>query len=293
MFEQGVIAKMVAAIEATGDFRVLRRLTLDDVATSEAVGENTSVGVVVDVETTGVEPEQHKIIELALRQFRFDTAGVIVKLDRPHAWLQDPGAPLDKEIAALTGLTDADLAGQTIDDAAATKLLKSAVVVIAHHAAFDRKFVERRLPQASGLAWACSCHEIDWQAAGLEGKGLRWLLAQAGYFHGAHRAGADVDAVIALLRLELPSGGTALKELIATASAPSWEIRAVGAHFDVKDALKGRGYRWHDPTRTWRREVKDRDAEEAWLKANVYAPAFRPRCAVPDIRPITWKERFL
>jgi DNA polymerase-3 subunit epsilon len=293
MFDQSVIAKMVAAIEATGDFRVLRRLTLDDVETSEAVGENTSVGVVVDVETTGVEPEQHKIIELALRRFRFDTAGVIVKLDRPHAWLQDPGAPLDNEIAALTGLSDADLAGQTIDEAAATKLLKSAAVVIAHHAAFDRRFVERRLPQASGLAWACSCHEIDWQAASFEGKGLRWLLAQAGYFHGAHRAGADVDAVIALLRLELPSGGTALKELIAAASTPGWSVRAAGAHFDMKDKLKSRGYQWHEPTRSWRREVKDRDAEEAWLKANVYAPAFRPRCAVPDIRPITWKERFL
>jgi len=61
----------------------------------------------------------------------------------------------------------------------------------------------------------------------------------------------------------------------------------------MKDKLKSRGYQWHEPTRSWRREVKDRDAEEAWLKANVYAPAFRPRCAVPDIRPITWKERFL
>jgi len=61
----------------------------------------------------------------------------------------------------------------------------------------------------------------------------------------------------------------------------------------MKDKLKSRGYQWHEPTRRWRREVKDRDAEEAWLNANVYAPAFRPRCAVPDIRPITWKERFL
>jgi DNA polymerase-3 subunit epsilon len=241
MFEPSAIAKMVAAIEATGDFRVLRRLTLDDVAAPQAAGENTSVGVVVDVETTGVEPEQHKIIELALRRFRFDAAGVIVKLDRSHAWLQDPGAPLDKEIAALTGLTDANLAGQAIDDAAATKLLNSAAVVIAHHAAFDRRFVERRLPEASGLAWACSCHEIDWQAAGFHGVGLGWLLAQAGYFfNGAHRAGADVDAVIALLRLELPTGGTPLKELIATASTPGWSVRAAGAHFDVKDKLRSK-----------------------------------------------------
>jgi DNA polymerase-3 subunit epsilon len=294
MFEQSVIGKMVAAIEATGDFRVLHRLTIDDVPTSNAEGDDTSIAAVVDVETTGLDPQSHKIIELALRRFRFDANGVITKIDRSYEWLEDPGAPLDKEIAALTGLTDADLSGQKIEDAAATKLLKSAAVVIAHHADFDRKFVETRLPDAKGLAWACSCREIDWQAAGFHGVRLGWLLAPAEYFfNGAHRAGSDVDAVIALLRLELPSGGTALKELIATASAPSWEIRAVGAHFDVKDALKGRGYRWHDPTRTWRREVKDRDAEEAWLKANVYAPAFRPRCAVPEIRPITWKERFL
>jgi DNA polymerase-3 subunit epsilon len=289
-----VIAQMVAAIEATGDFRVLRRLTLDDVPTSNTDGEDSSIAAVVDVETTGTDPAQHKIIELALRRFRFDANGVIVKVDRPHAWLQDPGAPLDKEIAALTGLTDADLAGHAIDEAAATKLLKSAAVVIAHHAAFDRRFVERRLPEASGLAWACSCHEIDWLAAGFAGNGLGWLLAQAGYFfNSAHRAGADVDAVIALLRLKLGRGGTALRELIATASTPGWSVRAVGAHFDVKDRLKSRGYQWHEPTRCWRREVKDREAEEAWLKANVYAPAFRPRCAVPDIRPITWKERFL
>ena len=120
MFEQSSIAQMVAAIEATGDFKVLRRLTLDDVPTSNTEGEDTSIAAVVDVETTGTDPERHKIIELALRRFRFDANGVIVKVDRPYAWLQDPGAPVDKEIVALTGLTDADLAGQAIDEVAAT-----------------------------------------------------------------------------------------------------------------------------------------------------------------------------
>ena len=74
------------------------------------------------------------------------------------------------------------------------KLPRSAEFVVAHNAGFDRKVLERRLPQAAGLAWACSCAEVDWRAAGFEGgRSLGWLLVQIHRFHGAHRAGDDVD----------------------------------------------------------------------------------------------------
>jgi len=284
----------IRALEATGEVRVLRRLAVAEGLTGVA-GDiaGTSVGVVVDCETTGLDVIADDVIELAMRRFRYDRAGRIMKIDRARSWREDPGRPLSAEVARLTRLTDADLAGRTIDDRVAVATLRSARCVIAHNASFDRKMVERRLPAAAGLAWACTCREVDWAAGGFDGRALGWLLAQAGLFHEGHRAEADVDAVIALLRHAMPDGRTVLEELIDTASAPTVLVRAVGAHIDVKDALRSRGYRWNAGEAVWSREIVESllTEEQFWLAANVYRSELRPRAAGPDIVAVTWFER--
>lgn len=176
------------------------------------------------------------------------------------------------------------------------RLLKSADFVCAHNAVFDRAHVERRLPDSAGLAWCCSCKDIDWRAGGYDGRSLGWLLAQSGYFHGAHRAGDDVDAVIQILRQDLPVGGTALAEMLATARAPSWRFRAVGAAFELKDELRLRGYRWDadGSPKCWWREVPDtrRTEEEWWLAGHVYSAEAKPRALGPIVERVTWHERY-
>ena len=285
----------LCAVNGEDDLRLLRRLDVHEGETGVGGRVDTVIGVVVDVETSGLGDED-VVIELALRRFRADPDGVIVKIDRRYSWLEDPGRELPADIVRLTGLTDADVAGQAIDDEAAVRLLKSADFVCAHNAKFDRGHIERRLPDAAGLAWACSCADIDWRRAGFDGRSLGWLLAQSGYFHGAHRAGDDVDAVIQILRQELPSGVTALDEMLATARAPSWRFRAVGAAFELKDELRLRGYRWDaegDP-KCWWREVPDRrrTEEEWWLAGHVYSAEARPRALGPMVERVTWHERY-
>lgn len=283
------------AVDHDGDVRLLRRLDVREGETGVGGRIDTTIGVVVDVETSGIGPDD-KIIELALRRFRADPDGVIVKIDRGYSWLEDPGRDLPGDIVRLTGLTDVDVAGQVIDDEAAVRLLRSADFVCAHNAKFDRGHVERRLPNAAGLAWACSCTDIDWRAAGFDGRALGWLLAQCGYYHGAHRASDDVDAVIQILRQDLLGGGTALAEMLATARAPTWRFRAVGAAFEVRDLLRLRGYRWDaesDP-KCWWREVADaqRTEEEWWLAGHVYSFEAKPRALGPIVERVTWRERY-
>jgi DNA polymerase-3 subunit epsilon len=283
---------------AAGDekMRVLHRLDVREGPTGEGDDTDTRIGIVVDVETTSTIMHLGAVIELAVRRFRFDRQGVITHIDRGHEWLEDPGTPLTHETTAITGLTDADLVGREIDEHEAAHLLRSASLVIAHHAAFDRPYVERRLVKARGLPWACSFRQIDWRSRKFDGRTLGYLLQQTGFFfERGHRAGMDVDALVQLLRHRFPDGTTALAELIERSPMPSWVVRAVGAGFVAKDALKERGYRWDPERRLWWTEVEDdvRTAEEFWLAANVYAAGLDARSMGPDFEKVTAAERFL
>lgn len=285
--------EVLCAIDSADDVRILRRLDIREGLTGIGGKVDTGIGVVVDCETTGIGDDD-VIVELALRRFRHDPDGVIVKIDRAYSWLEDPGSPLPDDIVRLTGLTDEALKGQSIDEDAVRRLLMSADFVCAHNAVFDRRKFERRIAGIENLAWACSCNDIDWRGRGFDGRSLGWLLAQVGFYHGAHRATDDVDAVIALLGHDFGPGETALGEMLERACAPSWRIWAVGAAFELKDRLRARGYRWDSMSKTWWREVSDsgRAEEEWWLAAQVYAVDANPKALGPRIERVTWRERY-
>ena len=280
------------APEASDDVRLLRRVHLAEGPTGDGDPDAPNVGVAIDVETTGLDPRNDVVTELAMRRFRYDDGGRITMIGRPWTWLEDPARPLSPEVVHLTGLTDEMLEGQEIDEVAATRLLSSADLVIAHNASFDRPRVEARLENAAGLCWACSCAEIDWRRHGFDGRSLGHLLVQAGMFNGAHRAADDVDSLIALLRHEVAPGRTALAELVERSFQDGWIVRAVGAAFDLKDQLRARGYRWDPDAKAWWREVAERTPEEWWLISNVYAASASPRALGPEWERVSNRRRW-
>lgn len=259
---------------AIDDTRILNKIILRPGLTGCGnIDGQTTTALVVDVETTGLDQENDRIIELAMRRFRFDDDGVIVEIGKAYTWREDPGFPLSQDIIRLTGLTDANLSGQRLDDELISKIFDEAELVIAHNASFDRPMMEKRLPLLPGKPWACSCEGIDWREAGFEGRSLGYLAMQAGWYFAGHRAENDVDAVVELLRGEGADGVPLMYELNEHAMSDSHLIEAVGAAYAVKDALRLRGYRWSATGKVWWREVSDRDLlrEQAWLAREVYA----------------------
>ncbi|WP_375382715.1 3'-5' exonuclease [uncultured Sphingomonas sp.] len=288
------VALALELISDDDSFRVLRRVDLPATRLTWGPTEGTHVGVCLDTETTGLDAERDAIVELALRRFRYDDSGRIVALDAPHSWLEDPGRPIDPAITRITGLSNADVEGRSIDAEAATALLNSASLVVCHNSRFDRDFVERRLPGVRGLRWSCSMDEVDWAASGFEGRAMRWLLDQTGWFYRAHRAGDDVDALLQLLRHDLPDGTTVLSHVAAAASRVGWLVRAEGAHYERREVLKARGYAWNAARKVWLREIADgeREAETAWLDREVYDFRHRPRNLTPRIDRIDATTRY-
>jgi len=118
---------------------------------------------------------------------------------------------------------------------------------------------------------------------------------QMDHYHAGHRASADVDAVVQLLRYRGPDGRTALAQLLETTAEPSWIIQAYGAHFNTKDRLKARKYRWDPDLKLWWREVPDRDraAEEWWLASNIYSPDQQHTSLGPRLIEVSASTRFL
>ncbi|GAM04229.1 exonuclease [Novosphingobium sp. MBES04] len=277
-------------LETSPDYRVLRKLQTVRGFHAPRPGVETRVGVAVDVETTGLDHESEVIIELAVQRFRFDAEGRIVQVGQPRVWREDPGRALDPRITQLTGLTNAVLKDEAIDEETAVEILGSADLIVAHNAAFDRPFVDKRLPALAGKAWACSMAEPDWLELGFDGRALAHLVFQCGWFYEGHRAENDILALIYLLAHDLPEGRTVLADLVARSEAPSYRVNAVDAPFESKDRLKARGYRWNAVLRFWSREIPEaeRAEEEAWLRAEVYTTGR----GSPAFFPVTANERY-
>jgi DNA polymerase-3 subunit epsilon len=285
---QDAFSLAAALLNAHPDYRVTCALPpLDTLMLPEAEGK-TYTALVVDTETTSLDWKTGKIIQIAACPVTFDTRARIVAIGETRSWLQDPGESLLPQIGRLTGLTDADLAGQRIDDFSVEQMLADANVVVAHNAKFDRPWWQARYPLAYAKPWACSLAEVGWREHGFEGRSLGILLDQAGgWFNARHRADADVNALVALLTVKLPPGHTVAAEMLLTAGKPTLRISASGAPYAVKDALRLRGYRWQAADRIWQRDVAEADhaVEVAWLAAE--AESFAPK-----VERITWFERY-
>lgn len=285
--------ELARRLEATGDYKVLRRL-VPPRPTPTPAGYSGKIGVVIDFETTGLDPSRDEIIEVAAVRFRYSDRDEITGISDTFQSFNEPSAPIPAEVTELTGITDAMVAGHKINEAALESFVSDANVVIAHNADFDRKFAERSWAFFQQKHWGCSMKEIDWQKHGFGGTKLAYLLADAGLFHDAHRAIGDCQAALELLARPLPATSTtAFAVLVDRARRKKFRIWAKNSPYDLKDALKRRRYRWSDGLdgrpKSWYVDVAEdkRDAELIYLRKEIYQRDVDIEC-----REITALERF-
>jgi DNA polymerase III subunit epsilon len=285
---------LAARLEQTGDYRILRRVPSVPRYAEPPTGIELRRGLLVDVETTGLDPTRDKIIELAILPFDFSSEGGLYAVHEGYAGFEDPGAPLPELVVRLTGITDHDVQGKRLDDDAVAALAAEAALVIAHNAGFDRRFLERRFPVFVDKPWGCSREQVPWADEGLRSRSLDYLLFRYGWFFDGHRAMNDCRATLHLLSMTLPlSGRPVFPVFLENARRRVWRIWALDTPFDLKERLKACGYRWSNGEdgrpKAWFRDVDDADlaAEEQFLANEIYAG--QPR---HDCRRIDFRNRF-
>jgi DNA polymerase-3 subunit epsilon len=268
--------KSISALEATGQFRVLRRAELGPVESTSV--SNDRIAVIVDTETTGLDVQRDEIIEIGMIAFSYDNAGEVGKVMGTFSALQQPTRPIPSAITQLTGISDSEVKGRQIDKLALETFLKPASLVVAHNAAFDRPMCERLSAMFAEKPWACSATEIDWRRFGFEGTKLVYILNQFGKYHSGHRAIDDCVALLNILRLNLSATGRSVfAELLSCARKTRYRISVVSP-YELRAVLKTRGYRWHPGSpgrpRSWWIEIGEekQNDEMAFLHHQAHLP---------------------
>lgn len=272
-------------LEAHG-YRLSRRIRPEYfVGLPRLEGEHAHRGIILDVETTGKVVGQSKTIQLAMLEVFFTARG-ISRLGESLCELNDPKAKIPDEAVAVHGLTNEKLKGNAFSGGRIREFLDGTEVVIAHNASFDRKFVERDLPNAGfdELPWACSLRDINWAARGVNSPKLEYIALSQGAYYGAHDAGEDVLATAFCLN-GAPSdhGHTPFAEMLRNAQRDTVRITVRGSRLvgGTSGKIKDRGYVWSGdhglelggrPKRWWREIPGDEAStqeEATWLRQNV------------------------
>jgi DNA polymerase-3 subunit epsilon len=268
--------EMISVLEATGVFRVLRKV-LPRCIINSPDGTPVKKALFIDVETTGLSFEMDEIIELAMVPFTYGMDGRIFEVQDPFQGFQEPTTPISAEITRITGIDQNMVEGRRLNLEVVNRLVENADIILAHNAAFDRKFCERLSSTFREKPWGCSATQIDWRLENFEGSRLGYLVASVGFFYDRHRALNDCYAAVELLATRLPvSGRLALDILLERARAVTWRIWAIHAPFELKEHLKRRGYKWssgeNGARRAWFIDVsaEKKEAEIGFLHSEIY-----------------------
>ncbi len=182
---------------------------------------------VVDVETTGGAIEYgHRVTEIAVVEVR---GGRIVD---EYQTLVNPGRRIPPGVIALTGITDAMVAGAPYFEDVAEGILArlEARVFVAHNVAFDWGFVSGELVRTVGDApqvpRMCTVRMVRRFVPALRHRNLDVVSRHFGVeIHGRHRAYGDALATArVLLRLLDEARGRGLEDVTAL----DWYLRRRG-----------------------------------------------------------------
>jgi DNA polymerase-3 subunit epsilon len=270
------LLEAIKVLSEDDNYRVLTRVP-ESFSIQSETSEKRFKAAIIDLETTGLDSSTDEIIEIGTLVVDFTATDGLVEVTFTDNQLQEPSKPISAEITAITGITNEDVAGQSINWPYLVEALTDVDLVICHNARFDRQFLERQTPaEVSALfqkkAFGCSASDINWRGLGYEGAKLEYLNLKMGYFYDGHRALVDCWATLNILY----QATEAFEQLKAAVRKKQRLICAINSDFDKKDLLKARGYRWSDGSKDlpkcWYTVVEEVDAEEElnYLNETIY-----------------------
>ena len=145
------------------------------------LNKEKKLGLVVDVETTGLGPDSDEIIELALKLFSFyEETGEIIDIIDEDSYLREPLSKTAQNnydrAYRIHGIGYDLVRGKTFFDERIMDYFNQCDAIFAHNASFDRSFLYRMYPEVNEMKWYCTMKNVKWKNHGFPNSKLLTLL---------------------------------------------------------------------------------------------------------------------
>ena len=220
--------------------------------------------LIVDTETTGMEPANAQVIEVGAILYSVAHQTTIQQVSTLLPADNNPAERVNRIKPEALSKLEPSLTKLGMDTI--LTMAKKAELVVAHNAQFDRKWfgvqgsnghLLPNLIDANGklLEWVCTCHDFEWPRQTASGQSLVTLaLAHDIAVYANHRALIDCQ-LLAMLFDRMDN----LQAMFKKALRPKAHFVAI-VDYARKDLAKQHGFKWNSQGKIWERTMAIEDA---------------------------------
>jgi DNA polymerase-3 subunit epsilon len=214
------------------------------------------VVLILDCETTGIDPNVHHLCEVGAVLFSVNLRAVIQQISFLIPIDENPAEAINGIPPELTASTNAARhAHQVLADMA-----DAAGAYVAHNADFDRQWIAHCLPDKP---WICTCHGITWPGARAGVSLTNLALAFGVPVWAVHRALADCTYLAQIFERDAE-----LEAHLAEGLLPQ-ELVAAIVSYDERELAKAAGFRWVAERKQWERKCNFRQIADLPFKTRL------------------------
>ena len=206
---------------------------------------------IIDLETTGLDPEKDNVIELGAILYSVQRQTILEQFSVLFGVKENPQEAINKINAQATWEgSDLEFSAKDI----LYGFIERSDYFIAHNAEFDKQWP---IFSNTEIPWLCTYSDFIWPHNDKPTSLINTCLNHGVAVTKAHRALTDCQLIA-----ELFDRTSDLQELFKAAIARSQEpvYRVIAnVNFDNRDLAKAAGFHWDSGTKRWYKDLKESD----------------------------------